>query len=110
MPAGRKMIWIPFKFTSVWKSSLQMTCAFWEGTRLQLLTWGKPFYATSVWHLTNDLQQAVRPDKRFQWQSDMDSEVSTVIASECYHCGNSIEERSFEYDDKQFCCIGCQGV
>lgn len=28
----------------------------------------------------------------------------------CFHCGNDCQGEEFHYDDKDFCCIGCQSV
>jgi P-type Cu+ transporter len=34
----------------------------------------------------------------------------TVLAAECYHCGNKMAEPVYILDEKPFCCIGCQSV
>ena len=28
----------------------------------------------------------------------------------CYHCGNDCDEEQYHFDDKNFCCVGCQSV
>lgn len=28
----------------------------------------------------------------------------------CYHCGNECDEEQYHFEDKNFCCIGCQSV
>lgn len=28
----------------------------------------------------------------------------------CYHCGDNLPVNLYQYDDKQFCCLGCKGV
>lgn len=28
----------------------------------------------------------------------------------CYHCGDDLPVHLYQYDDKQFCCLGCKGV
>lgn len=28
----------------------------------------------------------------------------------CYHCGDDLPINLYQYDDKQFCCLGCKGV
>ena len=30
--------------------------------------------------------------------------------SQCYHCGNENPATTYTFDDKAFCCIGCQSV
>ncbi|GJM62267.1 heavy metal translocating P-type ATPase [Persicobacter diffluens] len=35
---------------------------------------------------------------------------NTIAEQQCYHCGNPCEEERLQYDDKDFCCKGCQMV
>lgn len=32
------------------------------------------------------------------------------ILTQCFHCGNDCIEDQFHYDERKFCCIGCQSV
>ncbi len=32
------------------------------------------------------------------------------LASACYHCGDKLPSSIYEFEDKQFCCLGCQSV
>ncbi len=34
----------------------------------------------------------------------------TLTEEQCYHCGTEIAQAAYRFDDKQFCCIGCQSV
>lgn len=37
-------------------------------------------------------------------------QTTTQTQEKCYHCGDSINSTRIEYDDKTFCCDGCQTV
>ncbi|HEY0055793.1 MAG TPA: heavy metal translocating P-type ATPase metal-binding domain-containing protein [Pedobacter sp.] len=34
----------------------------------------------------------------------------TLTQEQCYHCGTEISQAAYRFDDKRFCCIGCQSV
>jgi Cu+-exporting ATPase len=36
--------------------------------------------------------------------------TATISATTCYHCGNDCAAHNLEYDEKPFCCEGCQTV
>ncbi|MCC8408520.1 heavy metal translocating P-type ATPase metal-binding domain-containing protein [Mucilaginibacter sp. UR6-1] len=36
--------------------------------------------------------------------------VNTTAKSTCYHCGQDCEETTYQFDKKEFCCVGCRGV
>jgi len=38
----------------------------------------------------------------------MENQVFT--ADKCYHCGTEVAGDSYSFDEKQFCCIGCESV
>ncbi|QNK61889.1 heavy metal translocating P-type ATPase metal-binding domain-containing protein [Pedobacter sp. PAMC26386] len=35
---------------------------------------------------------------------------SLTVETHCFHCGDDLPEPPYPADDKQFCCLGCQGV
>jgi Cu+-exporting ATPase len=35
---------------------------------------------------------------------------NTLTDEQCYHCGTEIAHAAYRFDDKQFCCVGCQSV
>lgn len=36
--------------------------------------------------------------------------TETLKLSTCYHCGQECADEAYHFDDKNFCCIGCQSV
>ena len=36
--------------------------------------------------------------------------TDTLTDNQCYHCGNEASNSGYEFDEKSFCCIGCQSV
>lgn len=40
----------------------------------------------------------------------MDIESNFKISTNCYHCGDKVEESAYIFDDHKFCCLGCQTV
>lgn len=36
--------------------------------------------------------------------------ANTVTETTCYHCGTDTQSTAYTFDDKAFCCIGCQSV
>jgi Cu+-exporting ATPase len=36
--------------------------------------------------------------------------VNIVVGTTCFHCGDKLPKASILFDDKSFCCQGCQGV
>lgn len=36
--------------------------------------------------------------------------AEVLIETTCYHCGQPCEETLIEFDDKNFCCVGCKSV
>lgn len=40
----------------------------------------------------------------------MNQETTTKIGTTCYHCGDKIQTKLYQFGDKGFCCLGCQSV
>ncbi|TKC05936.1 heavy metal translocating P-type ATPase [Pedobacter frigoris] len=40
----------------------------------------------------------------------MFTEKTAAIETQCYHCGDDLPSNPYAIDDRQFCCLGCQGV
>ena len=40
----------------------------------------------------------------------MDVNKELKIDTSCYHCGDPIEDTSYQLDSHRFCCLGCQTV
>ena len=40
----------------------------------------------------------------------MKQNISLSVDTLCYHCGDSLPASPYLLEDKQFCCLGCQGV
>jgi len=38
----------------------------------------------------------------------METQIETDY--KCYHCGTEVAKDAYEFDDKQFCCLGCKSV
>jgi Cu+-exporting ATPase len=36
--------------------------------------------------------------------------METLTLSDCYHCGTSCKTKDYVFDDKSFCCVGCENV
>jgi P-type Cu+ transporter len=36
--------------------------------------------------------------------------IDTLTDNQCYHCGTEVTNSGYEFDEKSFCCIGCQSV
>ena len=36
--------------------------------------------------------------------------TGTLTEKQCFHCGTRMESFVYKFDDKEFCCIGCQSV
>jgi P-type Cu+ transporter len=36
--------------------------------------------------------------------------VNTLIETQCYHCGTETQNSAYIFDNKSFCCVGCQSV
>jgi Cu+-exporting ATPase len=41
---------------------------------------------------------------------NLETQGQAETLTQCFHCGNDCVEEHFHYDDKKFCCIGCQSV
>jgi Cu+-exporting ATPase len=37
-------------------------------------------------------------------------QANTKLSIQCFHCGNDCNDDQYNYDEKEFCCIGCQSV
>jgi Cu+-exporting ATPase len=42
--------------------------------------------------------------------NNLNSQDQTETLTQCFHCGNDCLDEDYHYDDKKFCCIGCQSV
>ncbi|WP_316789053.1 heavy metal translocating P-type ATPase [Pedobacter frigoris] len=40
----------------------------------------------------------------------MFTEKTIDTETQCYHCGDELPSKPYFFDDRQFCCLGCQGV
>ena len=43
-------------------------------------------------------------------QYNMDIESNFKISTNCYHCGDQVEDSAYVFDNHNFCCLGCQTV
>jgi Cu+-exporting ATPase len=46
----------------------------------------------------------------FEDMYTLDTQNQTEKLKQCYHCGNECPDQEYHYDEKDFCCIGCQSV
>lgn len=37
-------------------------------------------------------------------------QANTKLSIQCFHCGNDCNDDQYNFDEKEFCCIGCQSV
>jgi len=37
-------------------------------------------------------------------------QADTKLSIQCFHCGNDCNDDQYSFDEKEFCCIGCQSV
>ena len=42
--------------------------------------------------------------------NNLETQGQAETLTQCFHCGNDCLEEHYYYDDKNFCCIGCQSV
>ena len=42
--------------------------------------------------------------------NNLNTQDQTETSTQCFHCGNDCLDEHYQYDDKKFCCIGCQSV
>ena len=42
--------------------------------------------------------------------NNLDPQAEPEILTQCYHCGNDCPDDQYHFDEKDFCCIGCQSV
>lgn len=42
--------------------------------------------------------------------NNLSPQAETETSTQCYHCGNDCPEEQYHFDEKEFCCIGCQSV
>lgn len=40
----------------------------------------------------------------------MTTQPTILQETQCYHCGDDLPKAPYQLDNKQFCCLGCQGV
>ncbi|SDL64636.1 Cu+-exporting ATPase [Daejeonella rubra] len=41
---------------------------------------------------------------------NLNTQDQTETLTQCFHCGNDCLDEHYHYDEKDFCCIGCQSV
>lgn len=46
----------------------------------------------------------------FEDMDTLDTQKQAEKLKPCYHCGNDCSDQEYHYDEKDFCCIGCQSV
>ena len=46
----------------------------------------------------------------FEDMDTLNTQTKTETINLCYHCGNDCQDQDYHYDEKDFCCIGCQSV
>ena len=42
--------------------------------------------------------------------NNLSPQAETEASAQCYHCGNDCPGKQYHFDEKEFCCIGCQSV
>lgn len=42
--------------------------------------------------------------------NNLNTQDQTETLTQCFHCGNDCLDEHYQYDEKDFCCIGCQSV
>ena len=42
--------------------------------------------------------------------NNLNTQDLSETLTQCFHCGNDCLDKQYSYDDKNFCCIGCQSV
>ena len=42
--------------------------------------------------------------------NNLSPQAETEASTQCYHCGNDCPDEQYHFDEKEFCCIGCQSV
>jgi Cu+-exporting ATPase len=42
--------------------------------------------------------------------NNLNTQDQTETLTQCFHCGNDCLDEHYHYNDKKFCCIGCQSV
>lgn len=40
----------------------------------------------------------------------MNGKIRLITDTHCFHCGEDLPDKPYHSDDKEFCCLGCQGV
>lgn len=46
----------------------------------------------------------------FEEMDSINTQKQTETLNQCYHCGNDCLDQGYHYNEKDFCCIGCQSV
>ena len=42
--------------------------------------------------------------------NNLETQAEPELITQCYHCGNDCPDKQYQFEEKDFCCIGCQSV